>query len=154
MYKDWEKEAKYLQDELDRERYDRQQEQAQRYEQQQEARRERERNWQEAQCYADSWEDAFEKAIRRYRSEAQDEKRMIESGDYPGFEDTFFQNELEQTLFAQQVYREEMARMREVIARLEQRARNRVAKRVEEKYPDAYIVGYLREDNFNSLVEW
>lgn len=150
--KDWKKEAGYLRDELDRREDEARREQERAYEERQEQRRQRERDWQEEQCYADSWEEAFRKAIPRLQKEASAEAAL--KGEIPDFDDDFFLHEVEQHRFAQQVWQEEQKRVREQIAEIEKQARERTAARVEEKYPGANVAENLRNDDYNALVNW
>lgn len=154
MTTDFERENRYLRDEIERMNYEESQRRDRAFNEREEQRRQRQRDYQEALCYANDWNDAFARALIRLRQEAADEKQMIESGNYPEFNDTFFQDQVEQTVFAEQAYREEMASVQKLIERLEERARNRAASRVEEKYPDAYVAQYLRDDDYSSLVDW
>lgn len=135
------------------------------YQRREEERRERKQASLEAQCYADSWRDAFNKGISRMQREANDEADMV--GKFPASElDFFFTQQVEQHRYAFTAWEQEMAaaepriqRIREraerLIQMLEQQARNQAAERTDTHFNSETAIGQnLRDDDFRSLVEW
>lgn len=140
LYEDTEWELERVRDEQRRERNA----EIARMHEEQQARREQ---WAEAQCYADSWEEAFSKGISRMRIEAHDEQ-------VSGYDDPFFTKEVEQCEFAQQVYDEAMKEVRAKIKELEAQALVRAAEKVEAKFGETHISTALRDNDWRLLVEW
>jgi vacuolar-type H+-ATPase catalytic subunit A/Vma1 len=149
---DYEKEYKALKEQLNYEHWEEENRQNREREFRERERRLKKQEAQESQFWAIDWDDAFRKAIPRYRREADEERFFNEKGEFPL--DEFFKNELEQVEYAQGIYREEMKSAEKLIRLIRERALRKAAKLVEEKYPDAAIAEYLRNDDFDALVNW
>lgn len=150
----------YLRDEIERrdreewERADRE------YEERQRRRKEREREYQESLCSADSWEEAFGKAIIRFSAEARMEQQEIakygkESADELAYTlDTYFTDELKIVERARALYNEAMAEAAAEIEKLKQQARERAADKLAAEFPETSIAEALRKDDYSSLINW
>jgi hypothetical protein len=160
---DYEKEYKRLQDDLHwkevREREQREQE----YEERERQRRARREEEIQAQFYAETWNEAFNKALPRLRKEASEEVAF--ASEDPTF-DPWFPMQVEQHEAARQFLREEEAaiyerivRIREraerLVAELEQQARNKAADRVDGQFGEETIIGVnLRNNDIDAVVNW
>lgn len=147
----------HLREELDRERDYRREEQEAAYEREEARRRERRQAYEDNLHYADGWTDAFSHGLILYGREARQEIKF--NTERPGeTPDTWFQDQIAPIELAQKLYREKMRPVRERIERitkmLEERALKEIAAEVEKQYPDATVIGSLRENRPNDLVEW
>lgn len=116
-------------------------------ERQRNERNERAREWQST---ADSWEEAFPKAISRYASEVRN------SWDDASIAD-FFSLELKHTEEAWKVYQEQMELAQVEIEEVLRRVRAKTVEHLRTKFDDtdkSGIVLALEENNFEALVDW
>lgn len=160
---DYKSEYEYLKQQLEDERWKQEQESERAYQRREEARREREREWQQEQSCANDWHDAFQKALPRLRKEADEELLLVEQD--PTW-DAYFPAQVEQHEYAFEVWQEEMSAIdvqimgiklaaEKRIAKLEQKARNKAAKRVDKKFKKSTNVAEnLRDDSYQNLVDW
>lgn len=162
---DYKKEAEYWKEEVERIRDEERRAADAAYERRERERKERQQEIREAQCYADSWMEAFGKAIPRLKYEAMGdaEEAAYEPGDKHNY---FFTRQVAQHVFAERALIQEMKnvqpridRIREraerLIAALEQQARDNVADAVEKDFPDSWgLVENLRTDDYMALVNW
>lgn len=150
------RENQYLQDELDRKTREDSERQEREWREMENRRRQSQRDYQESLCYADSWTDAFGKAISKLAIEVrEEEKDERDFGQEPDFKPTtYFRDELKSTRRAQELYRESMQEIEEQIKQLEQQAREKAADRLAKEFPESTVIQCLREDDFESLVNW
>lgn len=164
---DYEREYKRLLEERHYENEERSRREYEAYQRREEERRRVREEAREAECHANSWDEAFRKGIPRYEQEAREEATVnaeIEgTGETPDF---FFQQQLEQHIFARTAYQEEMKSIAEqvrkiradadaAVAHLEQQAREAAAKRVDAHFGTETIIGInLIQDDFESVVNW
>jgi hypothetical protein len=149
------RDVEYYRDELDREReYAREREERE-YEKREALKRERQQAYQESLCYADSWEDAFEKGLARIGRELAEERKFAK--EFPDWEpdaDGFWVRRVEAIEKAQSIYRRERLAMQSEIAKLEESLLNRVANELAQEFPDIDLVESLRTNDYQSLVAW
>lgn len=171
---DHEADAQYYREKSDRLERERERESQERWEAECERRRQREVEYRESQCYADTWGEAFNKAIPRLQGEADEEAVHLEwmkenepdriaharEGEFD-----YFARATEQHRFARDAYNtrigavsEQMSYIRkmaeQMIEALEQEAREAAAADVEAKFGDCFIVENLRNNDINSVVNW
>lgn len=173
---DYQREYEMLKAEMEDRKWREQQRQDEEYRKRESQRREYQQEEREAQCWADSWEEAFAKGIRRYRQEAREEAAMVTQirKDYEGREDqmeawerdivnedSYFAAITERAEFAREALREAEHEMIPVIAMLEQQikwafeaARIKAAEKVEEKFGECDMSENLRTDSYINLVNW
>ena len=147
----------YLRDEIERRDREESERREREYQEQENRRRQRQQEYQESLCYADSWTDAFGKAISKLAIEArEEEKDERDFGHEPDFKPTtYFRDEIKATQRAQELFAQEMAKVQEQISALEQAARERVAAQLEtENFTRTTIIPALRDNDFQSLVDW
>lgn len=166
---DYKSEYENLRQQLDNQRREESRQAEEDYQRREDARRQRIREYQEAQCYAETWDEAFRKTLPRLRKEAGEERQMneeIDGTEAAHYMDTYFQEQVEQHEFAQGVWLDEnkavqarIKRIREraaqLIERIEQQARNKAAARVDEKFgKETHIGENLRNNDIDSVVNW
>lgn len=163
---DYEKRYKELVAEQADQRFREELEREREYQQREDARRHREQEAQEALLYADTWPEAFSKSLRRLRKEATEEAAQNAEDPDSKWNTTFFAEQVAEHEFAQEIYREEMAKvqqriediraqMEKRIAILEQAARNRAARRVDKQFKKATCIGEnLRNNDLDAVTNW
>lgn len=120
---DWKREAKHLQDTIDRMRDDQRREQDAAFQRREDERKERRAEFARRECEADSWEEAFDKGIARMKREARDEQAMAADPRFkPSELDFFFVQQVEQYEFARTAWKEETAKVEERVNRIRERA--------------------------------
>lgn len=163
---DYEKLYKELKQEQEDQRWREEREREEVYQRREHERRQRESDWQDEQLYADTWAEAFRKTLPRLRLEASEEAIM--NAEQPGNSkwDTYFAEQVDEHEFARDAYNEEMAKVQQriadihakaeaQIAKIEQAARDRAAKRIDKKFRKAtYIAENLRNNDLDAVTNW
>lgn len=136
------------------EQYRRQEEE--RYQQRERDRRERQQAAREAECHAETWEEAFRKGLRRYRQEAAEEVSDNEryKSDPAWTLRTDFQEYVQKTEQAQAIYNEVMNEAERKIAEIKKQALAEAADRVQAECDYPELAGAMREDNCEFLTYW
>ncbi len=120
---------------------------------------ERQEAWRESQCHANTWEEAFNKGLPRYRSEAESEKienkRMQadpEWKDHPIY--TSFQEWVPKLEAAQRIYKEKMKQTEERIKQIRQEALEAIAAEVDAELDFPELAQAFRDDDCEFLTNW
>lgn len=147
---------KDLRDEVERRDREESERRDREYYENKERRRQHEQEYQESLCYANDWSDAFQKAIIRLAQEAREEQRdNLKFENHPDWEtQTFFTDELNATRRGSEFYREAMTEAETEIEQIRHKAREKAAAKLEQEFPKSTVVEALRENDFESLVNW